>query len=107
MKPEGEALVFQHLPNDMLPSAETGELPHKTVSFSDHSPNKIIQASDVHLCADPLRIPGPETFSGDLEILRNISGNHIRLDVAIEKHILFTWLDMPCIPASGQQVGSW
>lgn len=79
---------------------------HFSISDCNHSPNKIIQISHVHLSADPLRIPGPETFSGDLEILRNISGNHIRLDVVIEKHILFGWPDMPCITASGQQVGS-
>ena len=74
---------------------------------SDNSPNKVLRVSNIRISSDPVHIPGPETFSGDLEILRPISGNHFRLDVVIEKHVLFGYPDMPCLTAAGQKVGSW
>ena len=74
--------------------------------LSANSPNRIIRVSNVHLSADPVHIPGPETFSGDLEILKPVTG-HIRLDVVIEKHFLFGWPDIPCITAGGQKIGTW
>ena len=81
---------------------------HSVNSFSsDNSPNKVLRVSNIRISSDPVHIPGPETFSGDLEILRPVSGNHFRLDVVIEKHVLFGYPDMPCLTAAGQKVGSW
>ena len=63
----------------------------------------MLQLTNAHIGPDPVHIPGTETGSVDLEILRDISGNHFKLDVVIEKHVLFGYPDIPCI----DNEGSW
>ena len=96
--------VYKIRPGDILNKTNANFI---FFCLPDHSPNKVIRVSNIQISTDPVHIPGPETFSGDLEILHPISGNHFRLDVIIEKHILFGYPDMPCITTGGTKVGSW
>ena len=72
-------------------------------SISDKSENKILHVENGYLSADPVMIPGNETGEVDLQILRDISGNHFTLNVTIHKGTL----QLLCHEAGDVRIGSW
>jgi len=72
-------------------------------SFPGNSPNKVVHFENAVLSASPVHIPGPETGTIDVQVLRPIEGKHYTLALNVKKHVLFGFIDMPCI----SDVGSW
>lgn len=58
---------------------------------------------NAHLSADPVHIPGPETGTIDVQVLKPIAGQHFDLKVTISKKVLFGFVPVPCI----SEIGSW
>ncbi|XP_052240796.1 ganglioside GM2 activator-like [Dreissena polymorpha] len=65
-----------------------------------HTQNPILHLSNPHLSADTVHIPGPETGDVDVQILRPVDGSYT-LDVHVQTHVLFGFVDVPCISNLG------
>ncbi|KAH3735212.1 hypothetical protein DPMN_041674 [Dreissena polymorpha] len=72
------------------------------IFFPSDTQNPILHLSNPHLSADPVHIPGPETGDVDVQILRPVDGSYT-LDVHVQTHVLFGFVDVPCI----SNLGSW
>ena len=71
--------------------------------FLGNRTTQIVRFSNASLSPSVVHFPGTETGSVDIEVLRTIEGTHYRLDVIIEKHILWGYPDLPCVGG----IGSW
>jgi len=66
--------------------------------------NKIGFIDHVSLSADPIHIPGDETASLQIHILRPIDGSYT-VKVRVQKKLLFGFVEIPC--STETNIGSW
>ncbi|XP_052807473.1 ganglioside GM2 activator-like [Mya arenaria] len=83
-----------------LISVTKATLPFKFSDCSAPTANKLGYADHISLSNDPIPIPGNETVSLDVHILREITGNYT-VNLRVQRHLLFGYVEVPCVSDVG------
>merc|ERR1712179_347980 len=82
-------------------AAVSATLPFKVTDCST-SPNKLITVENIVLTNDPVPIPGNESVSLDVHVLRPIAGvGHYTVNLRVQRHVFNGYVQVPCVEDVG------